>query len=915
MGQLPKSQSDYRAASFHALSTEDALPALQTSRAGLTSEEADDRLSLYGINAISIQPDKPWWMILFHQLKSYLILILLAAAVISWAVGKSVDAWVILLVIFINAFIGMYQELKANISVKALKRMIVQKAHVRRGGEEMTLPATALVPGDIVLMEEGDIVPADIRLLQTWNLRAVEASLTGESIPVPKESSTMNVDAVIADRKNMVFKGTHIVAGRGEGLVVFTGDHTELGRIATKVTEMTGKRTHFQQKTNQLARHMGIIAIASALVLFLIGYFISGMPLEEILLVSIAALVSSVPEGLPAVLAIVMAVGSYRMAKRNAIVREPTSVETLGAVTTIITDKTGTLTQSSLNVTKIGLPSGRILSVTGEGWRPFGHIMEEDRVIEPETDPALKVLFSVAGYCNNAAVRHDQENDQYTLIGDPTEGALYVLARKAGIDPAFDHFFTRLDDLPFNSTLKMRATLVEDKKGDKQLLVIGAPDKVLSLCTHQWHEKGAVSLMQQDFEQMEDLMHDWSTQAMRVIGLAIRTVSGDTAHTAEEQISDLILLGFVGMIDPPRPEARDAVLKCHKAGIRIIMATGDHLQTALAIAKAVGITDKTESVQAITESQLMTLDEKEFEHAVLHLKVFARLTPEMKLRIARTLQAHGELIAMTGDGVNDAPALKAADVGVSMGLMGTDVAREASRLVLADDNFATIVSAVEEGRIVFNNARQTSFFLLITNFSEILILVSLVAFGFPVALTATQILWLNLVTDGLGDKALAMESRHGDELENPPQRRDAGLLSSDVWPFLVMQAITMTLLALFVYFQYYPADLDKARTAVFTTVAFSQLFNLFNLRSLRASVFRIGIWSNKYILIAFFISVIIQVIIIEVPFFVNLFHFRPLTFFEFVQFALMASTVLWIGEIYKWIIRRTIASKSASPAG
>lgn len=911
MGQLPNSRANHRAA-FHALPTEDALHALQTTRAGLTYEEAHKRLAFYGINAIRVQPDKPWWMILFHQLKSYLILILMAAAVISWVVGKSADAWIILIVIFINAFIGMYQELKANKSVKALKRMIVQKAHVRRGGEEMALPATELVPGDIVLMEEGDVVPADIRLLQTWNLRAVESSLTGESIPVPKDGDTLKPDTVLADRKNMAFKGTHIVAGRGEGLVVFTGDHTELGRIALKVTEMTGKKTHFQLKTDQLARHMGIVAVASALVLFLIGYCISGMPLEEILLVSIAALVSSVPEGLPAVLAIVMAVGSFRMAKRNAIVREPTSVETLGAVTTIITDKTGTLTQSSLNVTKIGLPSGRILTVSGEGWRPFGQMMEADRVIEPDSDAALRLLLSVAGYCNNAVVRHDQENDQYSLIGDPTEGALFVLARKAGIDPAIDQSFKRLDDLPFNSKRKMRATLVKDKKGEKQLLVIGAPDKVLSMCSHQWHENGPIPLTQQDFETMENLMHDWSTQAMRVIGLAIRPMPDESTQTEEEQIDDLYLLGLVGMIDPPRPEAREAVLKCHKAGIRIIMATGDHLQTALAIAKAVGITDTSKSVQAITESQLMTLDEKEFEQAVLHLKVFARLTPDMKLRIARTLQAKGELIAMTGDGVNDAPALKAADVGVSMGLMGTDVAREASRLVLADDNFATIVSAVEEGRIVFNNARQASFFLLITNFSEILILVSLVAFGFPVALTATQILWLNLVTDGLGDKALAMEGRHGDELENPPQRRDAGILSADVWPFLIMQAITMTTLALLVYFQYYPEDLDKARTAVFTTVAFSQLFNLFNLRSLRKSVFRIGVWSNKYVLIAFLISVFIQVIIIEIPFFESLFHFRPLTLLEFVQFAVMASSVLWIGEMYKWIKRKAILLKEVA---
>jgi P-type Ca2+ transporter type 2C len=893
--------------SWHARSAEETLRAWAVDEQGLSKEEVLVRRARYGPNAFDAAKRIPWYILLLRQFRSLLILILLIAAAIAWSAGKMVDVYVILAVVLINALIGFFQELKAENAVEALKRMIVQKARVRRGGETLSLPAIELVPGDILLIEEGDSIPADARVIGSRNLRMVEASLTGESVPVSKENVPLGEDLPLADRRNMLWKGTYAVAGIATAVVCATGQQTALGQIAETLAGISGEKTNFQKKTDTLARQMAIIAILSALALFVTGYFLRNMEINEIMLVSIAALVSSIPEGLPAVLSIVLAIGSHRMAGRNAIIREITSVETLGAVTTIITDKTGTLTQNMLTVKKIGLGDGDELDVSGDGWFPAGNFYRDKQPLEPEEDPRLSKLLLIAGASNNAAIKHDQEKDSYELVGDPTEGALLVLAKKGGISMDRVASGQKLDDLPFNSKTKFRATLYTENDRPPEVLVVGAPEKVLALSNRILTNRGEEPLTESQRQELEARINQWSSKAMRVIGLAYRQAADDRRSIEDADVCDLVFAGFTGMIDPPRPDVREAVEKCRSAGIRVIMATGDHIHTALAIARATGIVDQDADgqVQAMTESQLLQLDEKEFEEAITRIHVFARLTPTMKLRIAETLQARDELVAMTGDGVNDAPALKRADVGVAMGIMGTDVAREAAKVVLADDNFATIVSAVEEGRIVFTNARQTSYFLLTTNFSEITILISLVALGYPIALTATQILWLNLVTDGVGDKALATERGHGDVLQDKPLTKKDQILNKGVFPFLIMQTVIMTTLALLVYFHYLDEGLNKARTAVFTTMAFSQLFNLLNLRSLRKSLFEIGPFSNKWINLALLISFTVQIIIIEIPFFVELFHFKPLSALEFVVMIVMSSTVLWAGEIYKFIRRKT----------
>jgi len=719
-------------------------------------------------------------------------------------------------------------------------------------------------------------------------------------VPVGKRTDALPKETGMADRRNMLWKSTHVAGGSAVAVVTATGLATQIGRIAGSLTDIKEVKSHFRQKTDKLARQMAIIAILSASALFAMGYFLHSMEVDELLLVSIAALVSAIPEGLPAVLTIVLAVGAHRMAARKAIIREFTATETLGAVSVILTDKTGTLTQNVLTVERVAIPDGPERHVTGSGWSPIGNVIEGEEVLEGEELADMDPLMRVAALCNNAQVQHDEAKDSYVLVGDPTEGALVVLARKA--DGSERHKgWERKDDLPFNSDLKLRATLVQ-REGKRQLLVVGAPEKVLALCEKSWNGREAVPMEDALRARVQQRIEDWSGKAYRVIALAFRDAEEEAIDKGT--ITGLTMAGLTGMIDPPREDVPAAVEACHSAGIRVIMATGDHINTAVAIGRAIGIIRrdvKPGATLALNEQQLEKLDEAEFDRAVREVNVFARLTPAMKLRIAERLQHMGELVAMTGDGVNDAPALKKADVGIAMGIMGTDVARGSAQVVLADDNFTSIVHAVEEGRIVFTNARQTSFYLLTTNFAEITTLLSTVAMGLPIPLTATQILWLNLVTDGLCDKALAVEQGHGDVLGQKPLKRGENILTGEVVPFVLMTAVLMAVMAIIAFKFFLPQGVEKARTAAFVVMAFSQLFNAYNLRSIKRSIFRIGIFSNKWFNWAILLSVVIQVAIIEVPFLQDLFHFKTLEPLEFLVLALSTSVILITGEVFKYM--------------
>jgi len=885
---------------FHHLTGEETLVRFHVEAEGLTDAEVTKRREKHGPNVIPEAGKRHWSFLLLKQFKSLLILILAIAAFISWLTDHMVDMWVIIGIIIINALIGFVQEFRAEKAVEALRNMLAPSAKVRRAGKLHTVPASELVPGDIIVLEEGDQIPADARLLEGKDLRCIEAALTGESVPVGKRTDPLPKETGMADRKNMLWKSTHVAGGSAVAVVTATGLHTQIGRIAGSLTDIKEVKSHFRAKTDKLARQMAIIAILSASALFAMGYFFHSMEVDELLLVSIAALVSAIPEGLPAVLTIVLAVGAHRMAARKAIIREFTATETLGAVSVILTDKTGTLTQNVLTVERVASPDGPERGVTGSGWSPIGNVMEGEEVLEEEELSDMDPLLRVAALCNNAQVQHDEAKDSYVLVGDPTEGALMVLARKA--DGSERHKgWERKDDLPFNSDLKLRATLVQ-REGKRQLLVVGAPEKVLALCEKSWNGREAVPMDDALRARVQQRIEDWSGKAYRVIALAFRDAEEEAID--KERITGLTMAGLTGMIDPPREDVPAAVEACHGAGIRVIMATGDHINTAVAIGRAIGIIRKDVkpgATLALNEQQLEKLDEAEFDRAVREVDVFARLTPAMKLRIAERLQHMGELVAMTGDGVNDAPALKQADVGIAMGIMGTDVARGSAQVVLADDNFTSIVHAVEEGRIVFTNARQTSFYLLTTNFAEITTLLSTVAMGLPIPLTATQILWLNLVTDGLCDKALAVEQGHGDVLGQKPLKRGENILTGEVVPFVLMTAVLMAVMAIIAFKFFLPQGVEKARTAAFVVMAFSQLFNAYNLRSLKRSIFRIGIFSNKWFNWAIGASVIIQVSIIEIPFLQDLFHFKTLDFLEFLVLALAGSLILVAGEVYKYM--------------
>lgn len=876
MTTLPKSP--------HHSGIHDLKDHLNTSETGLSQREAAKRLEEFGLNEIPDRGKRPLWKILLKQFNNLMVYILLVAALISYLTGHMIDVYVIFGIVLINAVIGFIQEYKAEDAVASLKNLLVPKCKVIRDGQLQTIDAKKLVPGDVIALEEGDLIPADARVFAQKNARATEASLTGEAVPVEKKPDAVPLDSPLAEKSNMVWKSTYLASGSAKAWVTGTGLNTQIGEIASTLSSIKPQKTNFQRKTDKLAKQMASIAIVSALILFMAAFLVRGGELSEVLLISIAALVSAIPEGLPAVLSIVLAIGSHRMSKKNAIIREFTATESLGSVSTIVTDKTGTLTQNTMTIKKIWAYGHQEIQVSGEGWESTGEI-----AFAPVPKEAVDLFLEIAAHCHQSSI-HQKKNGSFQVTGDPTEAAFLVLANKAGKTK----YRPILEDMAFSSELKYRSTIVE-KSGSLTKFFLGAPEAILERCGYTQDKHGNPAPLDSTSldEVIKEKLTAWSKESYRVLALAYKEL-GDQM----EEDSGLVFVGFAGMIDPPRPGVKEAVESCHQAGIRVIMATGDHADTALAIATKVGIVLEGRE-KVFTDAELQRMDAETFSKAIMDADVFSRLTPIMKLKIAEGLQEQGELVAMTGDGVNDAPALKQANIGVSMGIMGTDVARDASMMVLADDNFATIVQAVEQGRIVFNNARRTSFFLVTTNFAEIFTLIITVSMGYPIPLTATQILWINLVTDGFCDKALAAEKGQGNELKSKPIRPDENILNKQILPFLIINASYMTLLAVTAFTYYLPEGVAKARTVTFIVLAFCQLFNVFNMRNLRGSSFRIGLFSNKWVNYALAISVIIQILIIEVPTLAQLFSFQPIKATEFLFWVAMSSFVLWIAEVYK----------------
>ncbi|MBL7148419.1 MAG: HAD-IC family P-type ATPase, partial [Nanoarchaeota archaeon] len=773
-----------------------------------------------------------------------------------------------------------------------LEKLIVSHAVVSREGKPTKILSSELVPGDIIFLEEGDKVPADARIFEEKNFMAQESSLTGESFPQEKSIEVLEENTPLADRTNMVFMGTLIVSGQAKAIVIGTADKTEIGQVAESIQEIVQPKLHFNQKVKQLATQMAIFAGIGALLTFIIGFFINRLEFFEVFLFTIASLVSGIPEGLPAVLVVVLAIGARRMAKKNAVIRHLPAVESLGVATVIAADKTGTITQNTMTVEEIITSEGKF-KVTGDGWEPVGRFFQDKKAINPLKTLSLKKLLSISFFCNKASLL--RKDGDFEITGDPTEAALLVLGKKAINEKALNEKV--IDDSLFNSKLKFRSSLIEEDK-KKQIYVVGAFETILKKSKYffQADQKNLDEKTKKNFLLEAEKL---AKKGTRVLALAYRDLPNYTNKTSEKLVNNLTFVGLVGMKDPPRKGIKEAIEKARNAGVRIILKTGDHKETAIAIAKEIGLVKG--NAEAFTEKDLERLSEEEFEKVVQRANIFARVTPKMKSKIIQTLQKQGEIVAMTGDGVNDAPALKSADIGISMGIIGTDVARESSEIVLTDDNFSSIVNAVEEGRTVFRNVRRTSFFLITTNVAEDITIVGALAIGAPLPMLPIQLLYLNLVTDTFTGIGLAMEPTHEDVLKVPPKPKKEKILNRDLFPFLILIAVLMALGTIPLFLHYLPEGIEKARTMAFASMSMFQIFNVFNMRSIKRSLFKIGIFKNKWVNLAVIASFVLMLAVLYVPFLQQIFQFVAISFKELLLVILITISIFVAGETYKLI--------------
>jgi Ca2+-transporting ATPase len=959
---------------WYQLEVDQLFAELNTSENGLTDAEAKERLKQVGPNTLAEAEKISRLQILLHQFKSPLIYILLIAAVVTAFLEEYKDTGVILAILLINAIVGFIQEYKAEKNVRALKSMVVARARVLRDGKEMEINGEEVVPGDIVLLASGGRVPADVRLIKTIELRADESMLTGESIPAEKASAAIADDNLTpGDQRNIAFMGTVVVNGRAKGVVVATGSQTVLGHIAQDVQEIGVTKSPLQEKIDRFANNIGIIIMVASALLFLIGILV-GISAQEMFMTAVAAAVAAIPEGLPIVVTITLAIGVARMAKRNAIIRKLPAVETLGSTTVICSDKTGTLTKNEMTV-RLVYDGEKIYELEGSGYDPKGEILEEGRPVKAEADHQLALLFRIGLLCNESQVY--EEDGSYKVDGDPTEGALIVAAMKAGLNLDEEREkFPELFLIPFESDRGYMATL--HRHGDRNLVFVkGAPEKLLDICSECRFEA---------WEGVPRVADHFAREGLRVLGMAYKEVPADQSEIAMEDLqTGLIFAGLQGMIDPPRPEAIEAVAGCKQAGIRVVMITGDHAVTAEAIARQLGIEEDVEAVEdlvskpmeAMTDEELFAVTKevanvlaqrsgltgqsslsltgkhvlamsdmelfgfikevlaalvkragpegavrnvlagKEIEtmsdlnlyHLVQKVSVYARVAPQHKLRITQQLMQHGEIVAMTGDGVNDAPALKVAHIGIAMGKTGTDVAKEASDMVIADDNFASIYQAVGLGRIVFDNIRKVIFFLIPTGIAAIISILATVMLGLPLPYLPAQLLWINIVTNGLQDMALAFEPGEKDVLQRPPRHPQEGIFNR----LLVERTIIVALLiSAGVIYEFIHAlnqgeSLEKARTIAVTTMVFFQFFQAFNSRSELQSLFRMNPLGNPFLFFGTIAAFMAQLAAIYLPFMQWIFRMEPIMPMEWLRIGLVSVTVVIVVEIDK-LARRIIAS-------
>jgi Ca2+-transporting ATPase len=953
-------------AAAHHQPSEAVVKALASDAArGLSQAEAKQRLEQYGPNRLKSAPETPWWKRLLEQFENFLVIILLIATVISVAewllqdpreTALPYEAIVILLIVILNALLGFIQEARAEKSVRALMALAAPEATVVRNGERQRIATHDIVPGDIVLVEAGDKIPADLRIIENANLHTDEAPLTGESVPVAKEVKPVDGDVGIGDRRNMLYSGTVATYGRCRAVVVATGMQTEVGRIAGLLESAEKEPTPLQQELDRTGKRLSIIMLGICAVVFAAGLFSTSTftfnVLLSLFLFAVALAVAAIPEALPAIVTVGLSLGVRRMAAANAIVRKLPAVETLGAATVICSDKTGTLTRNEMTVRAVATATA-LVDVGGSGYIPEGDFTVEGRPVAG----SLPVRDSVTQILRAAALANDAElvnrEGRWRVQGDPTEGALVVAARKFGIAEADLARFPRIAEIPFTSERKRHSTIHIDRENPAELRVFvkGAPEVLLAKCRHVWDDGKPVPLGDDRRAELLRRNEGLAREALRTLAIATRTVPAATLgidpQAAASQASsievpesvedELVLLGFVGMIDPPRTEARDAVIVAKRAHIRSVMITGDHPATAEAIARELTIFEP--GSRLVTGSELRAMDDAALDAIVEDVRVFARVDPEHKLRIVDALQRKGHIVAMTGDGINDAPALKAANIGVAMGITGTDVSKEAADMVLTDDNFASIVKAIEEGRGIYDNIRKYLIYLLSSNAGELLTMFAGVMFagmlglvsaepGLFLPLLAAQLLWINLITDGPPALALGIDPKDPEVMNREPRSRGGGVLTGADWTYIAGVGLVMMIGTIAVLDAYYPgglftlfakgsaanaADETYARTMAFTTLMMFQLFNVYNCRSTWRSAFA-GFFENKWLIISVLFSLATHIAVIYVPFLQTAFHTVPLTLQDWAITAGIGATLLVVVELVKVVLRAQRHPPRAAPA-
>ena len=876
---------------WHTLPGEQVREALGTPLDGLTPDDASRRLEEFGPNQLRVAPPPPPWRIFLRQFRSPLIYVLFAVALVSLLLGEAVDAAVILGIVVLNAVIGFIQEYRAQQAIQALAKMTSPRATVRRGGEDVEIPATEVVPGDLLMLAAGDRTAADARLLHASDLEIDESALTGESVPAHKQADPLPSPTLpLADRRNMVLMNTSVTRGRGSAVVVGTGMATEMGKIAGALA--TPRMDPLRRKMRTLSNKLGLVVLALVVAVIGIG-MARGFSFVEIFRYAMGMAASAIPEGLPLVVTLLLAVGVWRMARRNALIRNLSAIEALGAVTAICTDKTGTLTRNMMTVRRISLP-GRGYSVTGEGYRPAGEIIPWSSGPE-RPDRGLGVLLEAARHCNDAGL--SEQDGQWNVRGDPTEGALLTLAMKGGIEEEAE----RLAEIGFTSERRWMATLNRMPDGKTVAYAKGALERILPMA-HAWLDaEGRMRpLGASEREEIMRTAEAMGARALRILAFAYLP-EPDPVHAFEDGKLDgrLVFLGVTGMIDPPRPEAIAAIETCREAGIQVAMITGDHRETAMAIAREMRLWQPGDD--SLSGADLLRLTDAELRERASHVTVYARVEPEHKLRIVKGLQELGHLVAMTGDGVNDAPALARADVGISMGLTGTEVAKEASDMVLADDDFATIVAAVSEGRRIGENLRKVMRYLFATNVGEAMTFTLAIVLGTPLPLLPLQIIWLNVITDGAFDKSLAMEPAESDLMLHPPRPAKAPLLAKDVIMPILLVAPVMTIGTMGVFLTSLDAGapLEKAQTMAFSTLAIFQWFSAFSMRSWTRPL--LGLPVNPWMFLSLAISVPLHLGVLYLPVLQRVFRTVPLSASELALTFGVASSLMFFLEGRKYL--------------